>query len=112
MSDLLKIARAVNDDRLRSRVAAAMLLHTLTIANSPSATPKDKALAMYVVSSPSQPDPSMIAIVASDPAVVEAVELNGDVPNTDNVADEDIKRVVAARWSTVAWKYSNAASSA
>jgi hypothetical protein len=109
MSDLMKISRATADQHFQWRVAAAMVLHGQVIYAAANSGPKDKALALSSISNPAQPDIAMLALVASDPAVVAKITLDGEqgeVADTSGVADADIKRVVAAMWSPVAAKYS------
>lgn len=108
MSDLMKIARATTDQHFQWRVAAAMVLHAQTVYGSAAAGAKEKAFALATVNNPSAPDVAMLALVASDPAVVLKITLGGpgaEVPDTEEVPDADIKRVVAAMWSAVATKY-------
>lgn len=105
-SDLLKIARAINEPRLDARVKAAMFTHAA--GSSYAAGTNDRKFANYILMNPNAGDPSMLAFVAADPAVLADVTLNsevGDVPNTDNVDDADILRVVAAKWTLVATKF-------
>lgn len=59
----------------------------------------------WVLMNPGITEPSLLAFVASDPAVVNSITLEGDVADTSKVKDSDINRVVAARWTIVAKKF-------
>lgn len=111
MSDLMKISRAVNDQRFQWRVGAAMILQAQTEYGSTD--PQRKAFALFAISNPNNVDMSMLALVASDTAVVAAITLTDEiVPDTDDVTDADIRRVVAAMWGPVSKKYTPANSNA
>lgn len=103
----MKISRAVNDQRFQWRVGAAMILQAQVEYSSTD--PQRKAFALFVISNPNSVDMSMLALVASDAAVVAAVTLTDEiVPDTEAVEDADIRRVVAAMWGPVSKKYSPA----
>lgn len=108
MSDLLKISRAMQDQHFQWRVNAAMLLQAQTVYTSATATNREKAFALSVLSNPEIVDASTLALVASDSAVIAKVTLSGtdnEIAKTDGVLDADIRRVVAATWSAVSTKY-------
>lgn len=102
-SDLYKMGRLVNTDTFEDRVSAAMLLHAQTLIGGAAGTPKN--LAVHTLLKPMSPEPSMVALVASDAAVLTATTLTGPVADIENLPDAEIKRVVAAKWNIVAAKY-------
>jgi hypothetical protein len=105
MSDLMKTARAIQDPHFEWRTTAAMFLQAQVVYADQAASTQAKQFAEWVLLNPGAKDPSMMALVASDPAVVDSITVTGEVPDTDKVPDADIKRVVKDRWSIVAKKY-------
>lgn len=105
-SDLFETGRLINTPDFVTRVSAAMILHANTNLGTLAGTSKN--LAVYTLINPMVPEPSMIALVASDAAVLAAVTIdNGVVANIEALPDSAIKAVVAAKWGTVAAKYPN-----
>lgn len=106
MSDLYKMGRLISSDKFIIRVEAAMLKHAQTIPLGGSAT-TEKNFAMWVLKNPMQPENSMIALVASDPAVLSAavVSADGVVVDVENVTDSSIQSAVSAKWSLVSSKF-------
>lgn len=102
-SDLYKIGRLVNTAPLVERVSAAMLLHAQSVLGS--AVGNAKNLAVYTLLNPMVPEYSMVALVASDTAVLAQTNLTGPVADVEALADAEVRRVVAAKWGTVAAKY-------
>lgn len=107
MSDLYKIGRLVNDQKFITIVEAGMLKHAQSVPMGSTAPANEKNFAIWVLKNPMQPEPSMIALVASDPTVLSKTTMSGDVTNVENVPDADVSAVVSARWSLVASKFSN-----
>lgn len=96
MSDLLKSARALDDDRFRWRVQAAMI-----VAAQAKLTENDP-LALSVLSYPQQEDTRMIALVASDEVVRAGISVDGDnTVDTESVTDEAIQAAVMAAWGVL-----------
>lgn len=104
-SDLYKIGRLVNSDVFVDRVSAAMLLNAQTLVGGTASNSKNLAIATLL--SPMRLEPSMTALVAADSVVLSQVTLDGTVANLEQLVDAEIKRVVAAKWTTVAAKYPN-----
>lgn len=105
MSDLYKMSRLMNLDQFSARVRAAMLQQATATDLTPPLT-KEANLAVWVLTNPLADEPSMRALVAADPAVLGATTMENDaLASAESVPDEDIKRVVADRWSLVASKY-------
>lgn len=101
-STLLKISRAMQDARFTWRVAAAMHLKAQGSWNSGTTSGN---FAKWILLNPQAPDPSMIALVASNPAVAAAITLDGEVADTDEVTDAAIQAAVEANWVLVSTKY-------
>lgn len=100
---LLSTARALDDRNFVWRVGAACMKHAANFANM---TGNDKNYAIAVLMRPQTVESSMLAFVAIDPAVSSAVVADEDGSvDTSAVSDDDISRVVSARWSLVATKY-------
>lgn len=105
MSDLYKIGRLVNDDKFTTIVEAAMLKHAQTVPIGTSAPVNEKNFAIWVLKNPMSLEISMVALVASDSAVLTATTLSGDEVDVSSVPDSAISNVVSAKWSLVATKY-------
>lgn len=105
MSELLKAARAIEDDKFIWRVRAGAFFYAAQNLTNFGSTTKEFRFASAVLLNPTALDPSMLAFVATDPTNAGKIVLDGIVPNTDGVTDADIMRVIAARWSLVANKY-------
>lgn len=108
MSELLKAARAIEDDKFIWRVRAGAFYYAAQNLMTWASTTKEFRFATAVLLNPTSLDPSMLAFVATDPTNAGKIVLDGVVPNTDGVTDADIMRVIAARWSLVANKYPEA----
>lgn len=102
-SDLYKVGRLANAGEFVERVSAAILLHAQGVLTTASGNSKN--FATYALLNPMVPELSMVALVASDTAVLSQVSLNGPLAVLDNLTDADVKRVVAAKWGIVAAKY-------
>lgn len=101
--NLLSTARALDDQRFQWRVMAACVSHAAGFGTMVGAT---KNYAVSVMLNPQTVDPSMLALVALDGDVSDAILVQEDgAVDTGPVADTDIMRVVAARWALVANKY-------
>ncbi|UDL16783.1 hypothetical protein SEA_ATUIN_90 [Arthrobacter phage Atuin] len=107
-SELYKTAKLISDYKFILLVEAAMLKHAQTVDLTVAGNSKN--LAIYVLKNPMLPEGSMIALVASDPTVLGAATMNGDSVVVDAVPDSAIQNAVAAKWSTVATKFTNTTS--
>lgn len=103
-SALYKLGRVVNLEPFVTRVKAAVLLHASTFPLGGAAS-EPKNFAIYILKNPTYEEVSMTALVAADPNVLAGVTLDGQVASVENVTDDSIKAVVAARWNLVAAKY-------
>lgn len=104
MSDLYKIGRLVNDPKFVTIVEAGMLKYAQSITLGGTLT-NEKNFAIWVLKNPMAMEISMVALAASDTAVLSATNLNGDVVDIESVQDSAVSAVVAAKWSLVATKY-------
>jgi hypothetical protein len=102
-SDLYKVGRLVNSDTFVVRVSAAMLLNAQAVLATATGTARN--LAVYTLLNPMAAEHSMVALVASDPAVLAQTSLDGTLASVENLADAEVKRVVAAKWGIVSVKY-------
>lgn len=104
-SDLYKIAILINDPKFNLIVKAGMLKYAQSIDLTAPLT-VEKNFAVWVLKNPMATEISMIALVASDPAVLEAVPLSdGDYLDTAGVTDDAVSAAIASKWSIVATKY-------
>lgn len=95
----------MQDAHFEWRVCAAMLLQAQIVITDSTASAKARKFAKWVLMHPMQPDKSMMALVASDPSVVDDIVVTGETANTDSVPDADIQALVASQWDLVATKY-------
>lgn len=112
MSDLLKASRAMQDDHFKWRVAAGIFYYAAQNISTFQVNSKEHRFATWALMNPGSADPSMIAFAATDPAILAKIVLQGpaeEVPDTSEVEDADILRVIGARWGLVAVKYQPAA---
>lgn len=100
-SNLLKYARARDDQDFRWRIAAAMQLKAQEVAQF-ELTPAERALTDWVLANPMVPLERMVAAVAVNPAVAAQVTLADDRVDTSGVPDGDIIFVVSTEWPDVA----------
>jgi hypothetical protein len=103
-SDLYKIGRLVNNQRFVTVVEAGMLKYAQSLALGGTLT-NEKNFAIWTLKNPMQAENSMIALVASDQAVLDATVMDGDYANADNIPDSAISSVITAKWSLVATKF-------
>ncbi|QFG12223.1 Hypothetical Protein OBI_RACECAR_96 [Arthrobacter phage Racecar] len=103
-SDLYKIGRLVNNSRFVTVVEAGMLKYAQSITLGGTLT-NEKNFAIWVLKNPMAAENSMIALVASDQAVLDATVIEGEYANAENVPDSAVSAVIAAKWSLVATKF-------
>lgn len=103
---LISTARVLDDDMFKWRVMGACIQHAsqLDTINGGDA----KAYALRVLANPHMVEPMMLSLVASNPAIADAVKVDevGTV-DTTGVSDSDIQYVVAESWGTVAERVMN-----
>lgn len=98
---LIATARALDDARFLWRVNAAVL----TVASNRVKEPDSvgRKMAARILDDPGQRSSTIAALVACDPAVSAAVEVdNHNTVNTDTVTDQMILDVVGQVWDMVA----------
>jgi hypothetical protein len=102
---LISTARALDDQHFKWRVQAACIIKAGTFATMPVGP--DRNFALTILLNPQLMEMSMIAFVAMDDVVANAMVVGADneTVETDTVLDSDITRVVNAKWSLVANKY-------
>jgi len=100
---LLSTARALDDQHFAWRVRAACLLYA---SDNVTAGGNQGNYARAVMMDPNVVDPAMLAFVATDASVSEAVVVAPDgTVTTSTVQDVDIIAAVTAAWPKVASKY-------
>lgn len=105
MSDLYKIGRLITDGKFNIIVEAAILKHAQTITLGGTLT-NEKNFAIWALKNPMQQEISMVALAASDPAVLSATTIDEDqLVDVSAVPDSAISSLVSAKWSLVATKY-------
>ena len=106
MSELYKIGRLISSERFTVRVEAAMLKYAQSLTLGGTLT-QEKNFAIWVLKNPMQPENSMIALAAADPAVIAAATIaeDGIVVDDTPVPDSAINNAVSAKWSLVATKF-------
>lgn len=102
---LISTARAMDDQHFKWRVQAACIIKAGTFATMPVGP--ERNFALTVLLNPQMMEMSMVAFVAMDEAVANAmvVDADNETVETDTVLDTDIVRVVNARWTLVSNKY-------
>lgn len=100
----LGTARALDDATFRWRVMGACLAKAKTLAAAPVAPDRNYGIAVLL--SPQLVDPSMLALVAVDPTVADAIITGEDgAVDTTPVTDDQIAAAVTLAWPLVAVKY-------
>lgn len=101
--DLLKYARARDDQDFVWRVAAALTVQAQYLADNPG-NPSVESLAMrdWVLENPMAPIDMMQAFAATMPEIAAKVTVNEGAVDTSEVLDTDIRYIVGAKWNTVA----------
>jgi hypothetical protein len=105
MSDLYKTAVLVNDPNFNLIVKAAMLKYAQSVTLGGTLT-NEKNFAIWVLKNPMQLEISMVALVASDAAVLSGAVLDaGGYVDINSVQDSAVNAAVAAKWTLVSTKY-------
>lgn len=101
MSELLKYARARDDQNFRWRIAAAMTLRAQTLANQADLPMPSKQLVDWVLENPMQAHQAMVTAVSVNAGVAANITVVDSAVRTDAVPDADIIKVVANQWDAV-----------
>lgn len=101
--ELLKYARARDDQEFMWRVTAAMTVEAqYRLGVQPDMSVEARKLIDWVLDHPMEPDPLMMAFVSTDEAVASRIVIDEGRVDTSNVPDQTIKAAVGARWNIVA----------
>jgi hypothetical protein len=103
---LINTARAMDSDRFRWRVTAAVLQVAADKVNSTD--PVEKTYAQYILDNPMVEQRTFTALCAVNPGIAATVTVVDDDSNTvdtDSVPDEDIVQAVTGSWLTVARRH-------
>lgn len=101
--NLLATARALDDQELRWRVAAACVHHASGFASMPPGHAQNYAF--WTLLHPQDVDPSMVAFVTAWAPVADKITVSNGSVSTSGVLDEDIMDAVQQSWDLVAAKY-------
>ncbi|MFM9430073.1 hypothetical protein [Arthrobacter sp. MP_2.3] len=101
MSQLLKYARAKDDQSFVWRIAAAMMVKAQEIEFW-DLQPASRALVDFVLDNPMQAVPAMVNHVSTNPSIAENVTVSNGTVSTEDVPDGDIQYVVGDKWDRVA----------
>lgn len=105
MSDmnLLKYARARDDQDFTWRVTAALTVKAQYMADVPGdSSVEGRAMRDWVLDNPMVPIEMMTAFAATMPEIAANVTIDGGTVDTAHVLDTDISYIVGAKWDTVA----------
>jgi hypothetical protein len=100
-SNLLKYARARDDQDFGWRIAAAMMVRAQDIETD-DLPPASRAFTDWVLKNPMVPHERVIAFVSTSPVIAEHVTIESGTVSTAGVPDEDIQTVVNEVWDRVA----------
>ncbi|UIW13437.1 hypothetical protein SEA_AMYEV_21 [Arthrobacter phage Amyev] len=102
-TELIKYARARDDQDFVWRVAAAVLLEArYKFDANPTMSLEARKLMDWALDSPLTAPPLMVAFVASDPNVAAGVTVENGAIDTSGASDAAIKAAVGYAWDTVA----------
>ncbi|UIW13505.1 hypothetical protein PQD80_gp21 [Arthrobacter phage Lizalica] len=102
-TELIKYARARDDQDFVWRVAAAVLLEArYKFEANPVMSLESRKLMEWALDSPLTAPPLMVAFVAADAAVASGVVVDNGAVITSGASDAAIKAAVGASWETVA----------
>jgi hypothetical protein len=101
MSNLLKYARAKDDQNFIWRIAAAMMVHAQEIEHW-ELSEQQRALVTWVMLNPMVAHQIMVNHVSTNTAIAANVIVENGAINTDSVPDDDIQYVVNQAWDAVA----------
>jgi hypothetical protein len=100
-SNLLKFARARDDQDFGWRIAAAMQVRAQEIENWELSAPS-RAFTGWVLNNPMVPHERMTAFVSTSPAIAENITVESGAVSTAGVPDDDLQFVVNEVWDRVA----------
>jgi len=100
-SNLLKYARARDDQDFGWRIAAAMMVRAQEIEND-ELSPASRAFTDWVLKNPMVPHERVIAFVSTSLVIAANVTIEAGMVSTAAVPDEDIQQVVNEVWDRVA----------
>ena len=100
-SNLLKYARARDDQDFGWRIAAAMMVRAQEIEND-ELSPASRSFTDWVLKNPMVPHERVIAFVSTSPVIAENVTIDAGMVSTAAVPDGDIQTVVNQVWDRVA----------
>lgn len=104
-NDLIKYARARDDQNFIWRTAAAMLLEARYKFNAnPDMTAEARKLMDWVLDNPLVAPALMVAFVATEQPVADGITYEDGVIDTSGATDAAIKNAVGFNWNTVANK--------
>jgi hypothetical protein len=101
MSNLLKFARAKDDQAFVWRIAAAMMVRAQETEFWDLPT-NSRSLVNWTLNNPMIAPPEMVNHVSTSPAIAANVVMTGVAVDTSGVPDGDIQFVVNEKWSRVA----------
>jgi hypothetical protein len=101
MSNLLKYARARDDQNFIWRIAAAMMVHAQEIEHWELSN-QQRALVTWVLANPMVAHQTMVNHVSTNTAIAANVVVENGAVTTDGVPDDDIQYVVNTAWEAVA----------
>ncbi|UAJ15382.1 hypothetical protein SEA_NIOBE_21 [Arthrobacter phage Niobe] len=102
-TELIKYARARDDQDFVWRVAAAVLLEArYKFEANPDMSAESRKLMDWSLDAPLTAPPLMVAFVAADPSVAAGVVVDNGAVITSGASDAAIKAAVGAAWETVA----------
>lgn len=101
---LITTARALDDARFRWRVNAAALIAAAEKLDDADGV--DQWYAEHVIDHPMEDQPTLVALVAANPAISSMVTVDSfNTVNTEAVPDTDIQYVVNTVWNQAALRY-------
>lgn len=100
-SNLLKYARARDDQDFGWRIAAAMMVHAQEL-DTQELAPPSRAFTDWVLKNPMVPHERVIAFVSTSPSIAANVTVEAGTVSTAGVPDDDIQFVVNEVWDRVA----------
>lgn len=102
-SELLKYARARDDQDFVWRVSAAMTVEAqYKLGANPDMTVEARKLMDWTLDHPLVSDDLMICFASTDENVAKDITVTDGAVNTSDVTDTAIRAVVGARWDIVA----------
>ncbi|ALE05503.1 hypothetical protein AL755_08460 [Arthrobacter sp. ERGS1:01] len=102
-SELLKYARARDDQEFVWRVSAAMTVEAqYKLGAQPDMSLEAHKLMDWTLDNPLTPDALMISFASTDQNVAKDITVTEGAVNTSAVTDAAIRAVVGARWDIVA----------